>query len=564
MKKILLLISAAVLTIGAASAKDHPKWLADAFIYQIYPSSYMDSDGDGMGDLNGIRSRLDHIKSVGFNCIWISPCFESNWEDGGYDITDFYKIDPRFGTNEDLEKLVAEAHAKGIKVLLDLVAGHTSIKHPWFRQSCKAERNEYSDYFIWTDGKEMKKPNKKFIDNDYPRNGYYLKNFYDIQPALNYGYCNPNPAHPWEQGYDDPGPTAVRNELKNIIAFWCDKGVDGFRVDMAGSLVKNDNATQDGTCRLWNEIFSWYREKYPENIMMSEWGMPEKALRAGFDIDLFAYSEGKVTGRIYRRLFAETTNKFAPADCYFNKKGRGDLHQPIKDYTEIVATAKRLSGYASMPTCSHDIWRLNRMNRCTPEEHKVVITMSLTLPSPPVVYYGEEIGMRNLEYAPVKEGSLSSRNRSTCRTPMQWDTTKNAGFSTVDDAEKLYLPVDNAPEFPNVTAQDGDPKSVLNYVRGLIALRKATPALGTAGDWEYVGDLDNPYPMIYKRSLGNEKYVVVFNPSDRKVSGDIAKLGKKVSWVYGNNAKLAKCRTSADRHTFTMQPVSVAIFKITE
>ena len=242
----------------------------------------------------------------------------------------------------------------------------------------------------------------------------------------------------------------------------------------------------------------------------------------------------------------------------------GDLHQPMKLYGQVVETFKRLGGYASMPTCSHDIWRLNRMNRCTPEEHKVVITMSLTLPSPPVVYYGEEIGMRNLEYAPVKEGSLSSRNRSTCRTPMQWDTTKNAGFSTVDDAEKLYLPVDNAPEFPNVAAQDNDPKSVLNYVRGLIALRKATPALGTAGDWEYVGDLDNPYPMIYKRSLGDEKYVVVFNPSDRKVSGDIARLGKKVSWVYGNDAKLTKCKTSADKHTFTMQPVSVAIFKITE
>ena len=555
---------AALFALNCAAAKDHPKWLDDAFIYHIYPSSYMDSDGNGIGDLNGIRSKLDYIKSTGFNCIWLSPCFASDWKDGGYDITDFYKIDPRFGTNEDLEKLVAEAHAKGIKVLLDLVAGHTSIKHPWFRKSCKAERNEYSDYFIWTDGKEMKKPHKKFVNNDFPRNGYYMKNFYDIQPALNYGYYKPDPNRPWEQGYDDAGPTAVRNELKNIIAFWCDKGVDGFRVDMAGSLVKGDNEAKDGICRLWNDIFSWYNAKYPENIMMAEWGIPEEALRAGFDIDLLIHGEKKICGKIYRPLVCETNDKMVYNTCYFNKAGKGDLHQPMKLYGQVVETFKRMGGYASMPTCSHDIWRLNRMNRNTPEEHKVVMTMFLTLPTPPVVYYGEEIGMRNLEYAPVKEGSLSSRNRSTCRTPMQWDTTKNAGFSTVENIAKLYLPIDNAPEYPNVATQSEDSESVLNYVKGLIALRKATPALGTAGDWEYVGDLDNPYPMIYKRSLGDEKYVVVFNPSDRKVSGDIARLGKKVSWVYGNDAKLAKCKTSADKHTFTMQPVSVAIFKITE
>lgn len=560
MKRLLSIAAAATLLVcGPVAAKETPKWLSDAVIYHIYPSSYMDSDGDGIGDLEGIRSRLDYIRSVGFNCIWLSPCFVSSWKDGGYDIVDFYRVDPRFGTNDDLDALVRDAHAKGIKVLLDLVAGHTSADHPWFRESCRAERNRYSDYYIWTDGKPEKRPGRKFVDNDYPRNGYYLKNFFDIQPALNYGYLNPNPKHEWEQSYDDEGPTAVRNELKNIIRFWCDRGVDGFRVDMASSLVKGDNAERDGVRRLWREIFEWYGREYPENIMLSEWSEPKQSLSAGFDIDLMIHN--KVGGKIYRPLVCATDDRMNPTVCYFDRRGQGEIRKPMEIYREVYEASRKTGGYASMPTCSHDIWRLNRMNRNTPQELKVAMTLFLTLPAPPIVYYGEETGMRNLEYAPPKEGSFSSRNRSTCRTPMQWDTTANAGFSTADPS-KLYLPVDNMPEFPNVAEQEGDPNSLLNYVRGLIALRGRTPALGADGEWRYIGDPDNPYPMIYERSSGGERYVVVLNPSGHKASGTAPKLGRKAVWVYGTGAKDARCRTDAGAHTFTMQPVSAAIFRI--
>jgi maltose alpha-D-glucosyltransferase/alpha-amylase len=251
-----------------------------------------------------------------------------------------------------------------------------------------------------------------------------------------------------------------------------------------------------------------------------------------------------------------------PTTCYFNRQGKGKIRKAMELYTQIYNDYRALGGYASMPTCSHDIWRLTRMNRNTPEEQKVSITLFLTLPTPPIVYYGEEIGMRNLEYAPAKEGSCSSRNRSVCRTPMQWSTERNAGFSTVKNPKKLYLPVDNAPTFPNVAEQENDPNSVLSYVKGLLALRAATPALGVEGEWKYVGDLDNPYPMIYARTLGDEKYVVVFNPADREVEGTITLMGKKAEWVYGNNKKLAKCKTSKGGHTFKMKPISVAIYKI--
>ncbi|MBQ2424158.1 MAG: alpha-amylase, partial [Alistipes sp.] len=486
-------------------------------------------------------------------------CFASAWEDGGYDIIDYYTVDPRFGTNEELKTLIDTAHSKGIKVLLDLVAGHTSDKHPWFKESCKAEKNAYSDYYIWSVGKNYKKPGRKFVDNDYPRDGYYIRNFFECQPALNYGYYNPKPNHHWEQGYNAPGPTAVRAELKKIIAHWCDMGADGFRVDMAQSLVKSDNKNRDGVRRLWNEIFEWYNSAYPENIMLSEWSNPEQSLSAGFNIDLLIHNG--IGGKVYRPLVCETTDKMVPTVCYFNRKGAGQVRAAMEQYTEIYDTYRRIGGYASMPTNSHDIWRLTRMNRTSAEEQKVAITLFLTLPTPPIVYYGEEIGMRNLEYAPAKEGSFSSRNRSTCRTPMQWSTERNAGFSTADPA-KLYLPVDNAPQFPNVAEQIDDPNSVLNYVKELLALRKATPALGVEGEWKYVGDMDNPYPMIYARTLGDEKYVVVFNPADRTVSGTIPTMGKKAEWAFGNNQKLAKCKTSKTAHTFTMKPISVAIYKI--
>ena len=556
-KSLFLVLS--LFAVTALSAKEQPEWLKKAAIYHIYPSTYMDSDGNGIGDLEGIRSKLDYIKSVGFNCIWLSPCFQSEWEDGGYDISDYYKVDPRFGTNEDLKRLLDDAHSKGIKVLLDLVAGHTSNKHPWFKESAKAERNQYSDYYIWTNGKPAEKPDKKFVDNDLPRNGYFMKNYFDIQPALNYGYYSPKAGNEWEQEYNAPGPTAVRAELKKIIAYWCDMGADGFRVDMAQSLVKGDSKNRDGVQRLWSDIFEWYNKAYPENIMLSEWSNPQQSLSAGFNIDLLIHNG--LGGKVYRPLVCETTDKMAPTKCYFSRKGEGNITKAIKIYTEIYNTYRKIGGYASMPTCSHDIWRLSRMNRSTPEEQKVAITFFLTLPTPPIVYYGEEIGMRNLEYAPPKEGSLSSRNRSVCRTPMQWSTAKNAGFSTAP-AKKLYLPVDNAPIFPNVAEQEGNKGSVLNYVKGLLALRATTPALGVEGEWEYVGDVESPYPMIYSRTLDKERYVVVFNPSDREVEGKTAPLGKKAEWVYGNDAKLAKCKTTKEGHTFKMKPISVAIFRM--
>ena len=225
-----------------------PAWLDEAVIYQVYPASFKDSDGDGIGDLAGIESELDYIKSIGVNTIWLSPIFESEFHDGGYDITDFYKVDPRYGSNTQLVKLVEKIHGKGMRIFMDLVAGHTSDQHPWFKQSMEEDRNlQYSDYYIWTPSKDIK-PNNFVTPDEGKRDGTYLKNFFDCQPALNYGYANPNPEHPWEQAVDAPGPKAVRQELKDIISFWMDKGVDGFRVDMAKASSRMTTGTMTLPC----------------------------------------------------------------------------------------------------------------------------------------------------------------------------------------------------------------------------------------------------------------------------------------------------------------------------
>ena len=311
-----------------------------------------------------------------------------------------------------------------------------------------------------------------------------MKNFFDIQPALNYGYLHPDPAQPWQQGYDDPGPTAVRNELKNIISFWMDKGVDGFRCDMAQSLVKGDDKQHTGTMRLWHELRSWFEAKYPEGILISEWSQPRQSLRAGFHIDLLIHN-GAGT-KIYRTLVCQTDDRGTKeTPCFFDYEGRGQVKAFAENYrTEYEAT--RELGYAAMPTCSHDIWRLNRFDRNTPEQLKTALTLFLTLPAVPILYYGEEIGMRNLEDAPVKEGSYTSRNRSSCRTPMQWDDTANHGFSTAD-AQDIYLPVDTAADAPTVAAQADDPDSLLNSVKSLLAFRHAHADLNA----------DAPFKVLY-------------------------------------------------------------------
>lgn len=554
-----------------------PEWLRDGVIYQVYPSSYKDSDGNGIGDIRGVISELDYIESLGVRAIWFNPLFVSGWIDGGYDVIDFYRVDPRFGTNNDMVELIEKAHAKGIKVMLDLVAGHTSDKHPWFIQSSEDTNLQYSDYYIWSDRLPdakaekdletmLKDPNYmqntigKWMKSEYPRNKFYMKNFYACQPSLNYGYANPDPSRPWEQGVDAPGPKAVRQELKDIIAFWYGKGVDGFRVDMANSLVKNDKDKKE-IMNLWREIREWSDKNYPDHVLMAEWGSPKYCLAAGYNIDMDLNGTKAHNRRMYfdRKHQADGGSYFSlnggqpsvkdlygnawPEDKIDSKTTAAEMLKEYYDYFTDCLESTETMGYFATITGNHDHLRINMGARNTPDQLKVMLTWVLTMPMP-ILYYGDEIGMRSLVDLPNVEGANhNGKERSGARTPMQWTSGETAGFSTCSP-DKLYLPVctewSPATSYPQyldwkknygagkvkpiakgeitVESQDKDPESILNWTRELIALRKSSEALWADSKFIPVFNESQPYPMVYLRSNGKETFLIALNPTGTRKS----------------------------------------------
>ena len=575
--KSLVIFLLCIVTAKFATAQNpsQPTWLSDAVVYQIYPSSFQDTDGNGIGDLPGILSRLEYIKSIGVTAIWINPIFVSGWKDGGYDVIDFYKIDPRFGTNSDLVELVNKAHALGLKVILDLVAGHSSDQNEWFLQSKEADPHlRYSDYYIWPsfkpevknatnpDGKQdyaqlMNSFNNivnKFVKSDAPRSPYYVKNFFDSQPALNFGFANPDPNHPWEQAVDAPGPMSMSREIKNIMQFWMDKGVDGFRVDMAASLVKND-FDKSATIKLWKDDLSkWFKENYPENLLIAEWFNPAQSIEAGFDVDFFCH-DGMYN---YSTLFFYGRGgRFGvPAvDPYFDKAGKGGLETWYDLYTYQYEAVKD-KGYVSMPSGNHDFNRLSTGVRSTPDQLKVAMTFFFTMPGVPFIFYGDEIGLKHNPDAKPVEGSFG---RSGCRIPMLWDGTENAGFSTAP-IEKLYIPQDPDPNRITVEKSESDPNSLLNYVRSLIKLRDDNKTIGADADWKLLSSLEKPYPMIYERTLNGNKCIVVINPSAKKVSGEIP-CQDGTPEIIGGSYEKASYKAGKNFDKITVSPVSAVIYK---
>ena len=476
-------------------------WLSDAVFYEIYPQSFADSDGDGIGDLQGALARLDHLAWLGVDAVWFNPCFASPFADAGYDVSDYLRIAPRYGTNEDMVRFVEEAGRRGIRVVLDLVAGHTSVEHAWFRHSAATDGD---DRYVWSD-----RPGPGFVPSPGRRPGYYLKNFYEVQPALNFGYGRSAPDEPWRQPVDAPGPRANRAALWEIIAFWLDRGVAGFRVDMAYSLVKDDPRLVE-TAALWREIADRMHRTYPDAVLLpeSDAGAPaDTGVRAGFDADFFLPIHAG-----HSALFNNGGAGLLPwlpehEHCYFDEAGTGErdleLFLRLWDDHRAGAGADRRIVLAS---ADHDYSRLAAGTR-TAEQLGAAYAFLLTWGSVPAVYYGDEIGMRYLPGMPDHEGSVfqPSYNRGGCRTPMQWDGGPNVGFSTAP-ADRLYLPQDPDPDRPTVAAQREDPDSPLHRLRRLIRLRRETPALRTAAKTTV---LTRGYPLTYLRG---RDHLVVVNP----------------------------------------------------
>lgn len=493
------------------------KWLDDAIFYEIYPQSFQDTNADGIGDFQGIISRLDYIKDLGCNALWINPCFTSPFGDAGYDVADYYTIAPRYGTNEDAKQLFEEVHKRGMHILLDLVPGHTSVEHKWFRESMKAEKNEFTDRYVWTDSIWESPEDMGSIRGISDRDGSCAVNFFSTQPALNYGYYKIT--KPWQQPVDAPGPVATLEALKDIMRFWLNMGCDGFRVDMAGSLVKNDENGK-GTIALWKKVRKFLDEEFPNAAMVSEWGEPDKSLQGGFHMDFLLHFGPSHYNDLFRC-----------EEPYFSGRGKGDISQFVEKYLENYEKSEK-KGLMCIPSGNHDMDRLARtLNQ---EEMKVAFAFLLSMPGAPFIYYGDEIGMRYVENLTSVEGGY---NRTGSRSPMQWDDGVNAGFSTAPK-EKLYIRQDESSDRPNVKGQMEEETSLYHEVKKLIRLRQAHKALQSRGEIEFVHVRKNAYPFAYVRSCGDEKILVVINPSGREESFACDVNGGQIIYTLGGEMKL--------------------------
>lgn len=474
-------------------------WLKKAVFYEIYPQSFYDTNGDGIGDINGITEKLDYIKSLGCNALWINPWYDSPFKDAGYDVRDYYQVAQRYGTMEDAKALFHTAHEKGIHVLIDLVPGHTSEEHPWFLRSGEAEENEFSHRYIWTENAFCRGDGMPFIGGEQPRDGTYIINFFKSQPALNYGWREIHEPS-WQQAMDAPAPMQTREAMKNIMRFWLDAGCDGFRVDMADSLVKNDGSEKLGTMEVWKDINGTIHTEYPDCALVSEWNNPQQALNCGFDMDFYLDWYGNGYSRLVRYYRLDKTGSITEDQSYFKAESSADISGFLRDYLPGYEAAKT-AGLWCLITGNHDCKRTSF--NLTDTERRLFQAFLLTMPGAPYLYYGDEIGMA-YRWLPTKEGGY---HRTGSRTPMQWTAGKNMGFSSAE-ADQLYLPVDPDPKASNVAAQAQDPHSMLNHVRQLIRLRQANEELGNYSPFAVYSAEENSRLFAYKRG----SLLVAVNP----------------------------------------------------
>ena len=475
--------------------------IENSIIYEIYPISFYDSDGDGKGDIKGITLKIPYLKELGIDIVWLNPIFQTSFLDGGYDVENYSAIDSSFGSLPDLREMLDTAHKAGIKVLMDFVPGHTSIRHRWFRMSQKKERNRYSDYYIWTDDWSHTVP--KALNGISERNGCVLTNYYSFQLALNYGYENVE--EPWQMHYKDERLKPLREEICSLMRFWLDFGFDGFRIDMAGTLIKN-RTSDESISWLWREILGIVKAGHPGALFMAEWGEPSVSVgKCGFDFD-YIYHENSPYNQLLR---LETGSNVLPelegGNSYFNVEGQG-FFTGFFDLTERNRMEIKGKGYQVLPSGYHDVPRLS-FGRSM-DGLKCFYAFLFTYNMVPLLYYGDEIG---IPYLPGinKDGGYA---RTGARTPMQWDDSCNRGFT---DSEEPYLPTDHTKGI-DVKTQEDDQRSLLNTIKSLIRIHK----LKSFGACAEMNLLENRYPLVFERG-DEEKYMVCINPSGKEFFREI-------------------------------------------
>lgn len=519
-------------------------WWKEAVVYQIYPRSFQDSNGDGIGDLNGIRQRLDYLKRLGIDVIWLSPVCQSPNDDNGYDISNYQDIMNEFGSMKDFDDLLREAHEKGIKILLDLVVNHTSDEHPWFLESRKSRENPYRDYYIWRDGKEDGGcPNNwgscfsgSAWEYDNETGMYYLHLFSKKQPDLN-----------WEN-------PKVRDEVFQMMNWWCEKGIDGFRMDVI-SMISKDQTFPNGevTDGLYGD-FTPYSIHGPR---VHEY-LKEMNRRVLSKYDLMAVGEtAGVTVEEAKRYAGEAEEELNMVFHFEHVEGDGELGKWTDQRPDLLKLKQILSkwqielknsAWNSLYWDNHDQPRaVSRFGNDSSEFRELSAKMLATclhmMKGTPYIYQGEELGMTNYPFSDISQfqdiesknayeelvlgGHISHermidylrcKSRDNARTPMQWNNKEQAGFT--DGTPWLAV----NPNFKEINAdlQIEDPDSVFSYYKKLIVLRKKYDVI-VYGDYELVLPEDSRV-FAYRRSLEKERILVICNFTEQEVSVTIPEI----------------------------------------
>lgn len=499
---------------AAQKAED---WWRGAVIYQIYPRSFMDTDGDGVGDLPGIIDRLDYIADLGVDAIWVSPFFRSPMADFGYDIADYRDVDPLFGTLDDFDRLLAKAHGLGIRVMIDQVLSHTSDQHDWFRESRLSRDNPKADWYVWADPREDGTPPNNWMSLfggvawrwEPRREQYYLHNFLSAQPDLN--FHNPE----------------VQAATLDNVRFWLDRGVDGLRLD-AINFCFHDRRLRDNppkpvelrtgrgfsTDNPYAYQYHYYNNTQPENLPFLE------ALRALLDRYPGATTLGEISSEDSLATTAEYVNARRLHMGYSFELLTDDFSAAyIRGTVERLETAMT-EGWPCWAISNHDVQRaVTRWGGANPSPRlaKMLVALVCSLRGSVCLYQGEELG---LEEADVPFEALRDpygvtfwpnfKGRDGCRTPMPWDGGERGGFTTGDP----WLPVPEAHRPCSVEAQSRDPDSVLNCVRRFLRWRSAQPALREGG----VRFVDTPEPVLaFVRSAPGQQVFAAFNLSARPI-----------------------------------------------
>ena len=489
---------------GKAAMNGEYAWWQRGIVYQVYPRSFQDSDGDGVGDLAGITSRLDYLQGLGVDALWLSPIFPSPMADFGYDVSDYTGIHPVFGTLDDFDRLVREAHARGLKVILDYVPNHTSDEHPWFVEARSSRDNPKRDWYIWRDPGPDGGPPNNWLSHfggsawawDAATGQYYYHAFLAAQPDLNW-------RHP-----------AVQAAMLDALRFWLDRGVDGFRVDVIWLLLEDEQFRDNPP----NPEYHPGQRPYDALLPVHTADLPAvHELIALMRRVLDGYDERVLIGEIYLPVERLVT--------YYGVGGAG-VHLPYNFQLillpwEARVIAAAIDAYeAALPPGGWPNWVLGNhdrpriASRVGAAQARAAAMLLLTLRGTPTIYYGDELGMHDVPIAPELEQDPQGLNqpglglsRDPARTPMQWDAGPHAGFTTGTP----WLPL--AADYPavNVAAARDDPRSLLTLHRRPIALRRAAPALavGSYAPVPAEGDL-----LAYLRAGNNRRFLVVLNLGD--------------------------------------------------